>query len=245
VFVSASALGQSTYERVLVPIVANGVPGGYGSIWQTMFAGFNPTGQIIAIKHTLDEFCAVPPCLGAPAQPHTTFGNEVLTALGHEGEILFVQVPGAESLQFNLRIFDRAHPRAAWGAEVPVVRERQVTGETLHLLNVVLDPVSRAALRVYGINNRAASVLVRATRTDVPFVEPYEFSVILQSTPSRAFGTFPSFGIVPDLSGVVPASWTQSQIRLEIAAPPDEKIWAFVSITNNETQGITISSPSK
>jgi hypothetical protein len=128
-------------------------------------------------------------------------------------------------------VYDQSRTTQSFGTEIPIVRERQFTnGSTvLTLLNVPTDARFRNTLRIYG--TAAAQVVVRVS---APTISPVDSPVTLNAGENvfkPAAATFSSF---PTGVGLV---------TVTITVPVQAHVWAFVSVTNNDTQQITTITP--
>jgi hypothetical protein len=139
-----------------------------------------------------------------------------------------------------LRIVDLSRSATAAGTEIPVVRDRDLHSSTIHLLNIPTDARFRLALRVFEMNLDRAQFAVRIfDQTTNGLLAARNITTSLNVPP----GEFtPGFAEMPDLlSGV---ATPQSQIRVEIEPlTSGAASWAYVSITNNESQQITLVTP--
>jgi hypothetical protein len=167
-------------------------------------------------------------------------------ASGVAGTVVYILPEGpndpsdhAELVTFQLRVVDISRSATAAGTELPVVRESAFrTTSTIQLLNVPNDPRFRIALRIFEMNldhanfgvrvyDQSTNALLSARRveTDVAPQGPLRFT--------------PAFLELDDLAPSQPAT-----LRIEIA-PLNSGVafWAYVSITNNDSQQITLVTP--
>jgi hypothetical protein len=159
------------------------------------------------------------------------------------GAFLFVPLGLDAPLAFSAHIVDQSRSTTDLGAEMPLVRAED-TAHTIRLLEVPVEDRYRARLRVYdydSVNGRRVIVLMRSagaiitsrelTLTGVPVC------VTTPCLPGR-----PAFGVldldqIPELRG-------HDVVDVTVASRTREaRIWAFVSVTNNETQAVTLYSP--
>ena len=106
---------------------------------------------------------------------------------------------------------------------------------------VPTDSRFRDTLRVYGYSGMVDQVTVRIFDPALP--QPLvEIHFTLQATndPQR----FPSYLQIDPLSYSQVAPPDRVRIEVESASTPPKPIWAFVSVTNNETQHVTVIAPS-
>lgn len=249
---ASAAAAQPTNVRVLLPVfTTRPIPGAYGSLWQSQFVMHNGTSNLTY------DIMICPPGVGCPAiggaeqelvPGETQVGLPTLyrplPANPVAGTIVYLVSPKVgdlgDNLAFNLRIVDLSRSATAAGTEIPVVRDRDLYRSTIHLLNVPTDARFRLALRVFEMNLDRGQFAIRifdqttnaqlATRTitTVLSVPPGEFT--------------PGFAEITDLLGDIAAP--PSQIRIDIEPlTSGVAAWAYVSITNNDSQQITLITP--
>ncbi|HKR64737.1 MAG TPA: IPT/TIG domain-containing protein [Thermoanaerobaculia bacterium] len=235
---------SDAFERFLLPVYTGPVKGAFGSEFHTEFhaanTGFN--SQIVPV-HGLMYNCIIlcPPLDPAndpiPIKPSEAFDDRNAILDGTPGRFLYVPKQAARDLGLYLRVFDVTREAANYGTELRVVRERDFTNsEPMLFPRVPVDPRFRITLRIYSaapafafvtFNGEAHVVELRKPRNDL-------------FTP--AYATFTNF----------PVNVTNGAMDITVA-PPDPlepppllyppAIWAFLTITNNDTQQITTMHP--
>jgi hypothetical protein len=144
------------------------------------------------------------------------------------GFALVVPRGEVDSLAFALRIRDTSCDAEGLGTRVPVVREKDMFhGRDITLLNVPRDPHYRVKVRVYAfdpmfdtkgrVRTKNGSYDIELRRTGTADDEPYYAELDLPSAADRTDVT-----IVP---------------------PRGSLAWAFATVTNNETQQVTVVKP--
>lgn len=245
---------QPSPVRVLVPVFSGG-PGAYGSKWETHLTILNNSDDpftSVPILYARD--CPIPEgCLVTyllPARSSVTF--EATWNLWTTG--FFINFPPHEFSRaaVSLRIFDRSSGSLDHGTEIPVVTEAAFRETELHLLDVPADARFRVTVRIYGLPKTVPTVVMQIFRetpaTGAPHrtsIRVFERELTLQAEPSEgALGDLPSSAIVSDpLSGITPVaegSVYRIALKTQRAGAP---IWAFATVTNNESQRVTIISP--
>ncbi len=160
---------------------------------------------------------------------------------------MFLYVPrGAEGyLAYSSHIVDRSRSTTDRGAEVPVVRAKD-TAAVLHLPHVPVDPLFRARLRIYdfdAIDGRWVRVTARAddgtvhtldTRLSADNIACISLLPCLQPWPAFASIDISSIGSLRQKR--------VADLRVE-SLERDGRLWAFVSVTNNDTQRVTLHTP--
>lgn len=247
----------AAFERILLPLLTPPVRGAFGSEFHTVFDAWNANPMSIANVYGLESSCFI--CIVPPIPPEKLIDNPVpvlpqssinetplfgpIIPSGSPGRFIYVPVAEAKDLATSLRVHDVTRAALNLGTEIPVVREREfVTSEVLALINVPIDPRFRNTLRIYAAGS---------TDVLVTFISGSGFGVSQQIRrtvrlqPGRhlfepAFATlsdFPTF-----LTNPTPITVT---IEQPAQNPPPPPMWAFISVTNNETQAITTIAPQR
>ena len=241
---------QPPLERFLVPIyLADTVEGAFASRWASELRILN-TGTNDAWVVNLGSMNPTGFFSTAPLRPGVEMAGLRLhnaSSVENPGAILLVVSPFVDQLVFQARVRDTSRGAEGWGSWVPVVRESGVSFGPVHLLNVPLDDRYRQMLRVYDFDRRpgrAVRVRVFATRPDAQF--PAEADPLLTEfvVPLEPIGAVyqPSYAQVANLARL-PALAGYDRVRLSIQPEGNFKIWAMVSVTNNETQEVTMVVP--
>lgn len=236
-------------ERILIPVNAPAVPGAYGSVWSTSVTLTNHSDAPLQVYGY--GTCHIHPCFPNPIPPDATLSPRSV------GPFLEVERSRAHDLTVQLRVQDISRQALTWGTSIPVVRERDLfTTQTLNLTDVVQNERFRSLLRIYDFDPSGdgtptdREVLVRiyglvagtsGGDNAVPDRLLTERRETLRSSPPGAFIGPPTAQLplwaLPELNGF-------ERVRLEITAlTPGLRFWAFVSITNNESQHVTTVTP--
>lgn len=135
---------------------------------------------------------------------------------------------------------------------MPVVRESEFHKDAVFLLNVPVTPEFRQTLRIYSMDPAATTVAVRVFGISGSHPEAFHAAPVdpilgqtsVPLVPGIRDGV-PAFAVVNDLSSIANLNGA-SRVGIEVdhaaAGPP---IWAFVSVTNNETQHVTVITPER
>ncbi|HUP63858.1 MAG TPA: hypothetical protein VM557_01070 [Thermoanaerobaculia bacterium] len=232
-------------ERILVPVAFQGeVAGAHGSIWRMELTGYNDAGVHVkvALHGTCAILCPPPPAggkssftLGMPS-PGFGFGDA-------DGIFYYVERPHNREVHFSLRTRDLSRQASTWGTEIPVVREHDIPEGPVHLVDVPLLDGFRLTLRIYDLGpelNRTSEVVVRAfdRATD---------QLLFQSAVPISMRGFPSTGLptqvrLDDFGAQFGGFRGRARIEVHPAGNAT-RIWAFISITHNETQHVTLVTP--
>ena len=223
-------------EQLLLPIFAADTPGAFGSLWTTELWLRNDT-DMPAFVTPLTTPHGYPP-------PRSTTQPSFYKLLPGEppGTFIYVDQDQHLGLHFNLRIRDVSRPSLTWGTELPVVPERKFARSAIVLINVPLEGRFRSGLRIY--ESRAAGTGAARIRIfdDVGGALVVETTVALPAREPTDYG--PGYTQVLDLRAAFPQLREVEVARIEVEPIGDAtRIWAFVSVTSNETQHVTTVTP--
>lgn len=225
----------SLFERVLFPVLFD-TPGANGSMWRTETTLANPNPFTVDNYNDIeDQVCVTFPCgeRFAPRSFHKMNGGSF-----PHGIALLVPRTEAPLLSFHSRVRDVSQDADSLGSEIPVVRERDmVRGVAATLLDVPVDPRYRAKLRVYRFAEGDAETAGAEIRI-VPHgaQAPSTHFIQLHRTCNGNCPAVPFYGEA-DL-----ASTAGVTANIYVRTDRDSRAltWAFVSVTNNKTQQVTI-----
>ncbi|HEX8154818.1 MAG TPA: hypothetical protein VF698_16920, partial [Thermoanaerobaculia bacterium] len=221
------------FERVLFPVTFGG-PGANGSSWATEIFVKNRSASIVDPLYRV-VFPIVPEI---PPQPFNPGLSSIDGIAGPRGALVFVPRDRQHDLTYSTIVRNLARQGEDFGVEVPVVRESD-TRSRIELLDVPNDPSSRLLLRIYDIDSLGHAVTIAATPHDNPRARVLRV-VALRSgrTPSE-----PAYAEI-DLRFMFPELVRNGRYEFEIfVVERDVRLWAFVSVTNNATQRVTVLTP--
>ena len=233
---------EEAFDRVLLPLFTEPVDGAFGSRFVTQLRVANSSGTEPARLFGLLPYCPLSACIftDPTEQPYEIEVNGSHTPdayhyIGRPG--LFLYIPkSSPRIDMNLRVFDETRDAFNFGTEMPVVYyDREFTDQPIKLLGVPLDPRFRNTLRVYSTQDISVTVEFNdqlhlvTLRPGINVLDP-------------AYAQFSEF---PTGSGTMDVT-----IAPHVGIPPppvldSPKIWAFISVTNNDTQLITTISPQR
>jgi IPT/TIG domain len=228
------------FDRILLPIFLAPTQGAFRSVFVTSFEMWNkvdgPEVAVYGIPYICPPITCVPPDPRTPYMLiHDTNATVIQPSGGTPGHILFVAKERASAVAATLRVYDESRVSTTLGTEIPVVHDRDFHSDTIALLGVPLDSRFRNTLRIYSATPAATDVKVTiGDATSVVHLAP---GVDLFQPSSATFTTFP-----PPLSGGSDAGVVTRRVTIEPLVA-GTRIWAFISVTNNETQQITVISP--
>jgi len=224
---------RSVFERILFPVLFS-ADGANGSRWVSEGIVSNPREWFVENGNSIGP---IGPCIAYPCGERIEPGE--IVRLGHgfpRGATLLVPRPEAPALSFGLRVRDVSRQAEGLGTQIPVVRERDFThGGGLTLLDVPLDPRYRVKLRIYAIEPvlaTAGQMTLRDTVTRaVRLVRHFE---LREPTDHRE----PYYAEID-----LPPGAANERVNVFLTMPLDSTAWAFATVTNNETQQVTIVTP--
>jgi len=218
------------FEPVVFPTLVTGA-GAFGSQWTSDVSVRNDS-TLLSLPATSSFLSAVPP-----------FRTLTFTGVNAPaGAVFYASRQVAPLTYFDVLVRDLSRQAQTLGTEIPVVREWDLYGRAIELLNVPNDPKYRVALRVFRLDG--------GTNVDVSIYPMQDAGVgeiaadfMTLTQPSTA-STLTS-GSILDLNGKYPQLAGKGPLRIRIfpGLVPPRSAWAFVSVTNNETQDVTIISP--
>jgi hypothetical protein len=228
-------------EKVLLPLNFRG-EGAQGADWRTETVVRSdapirvPTEPLVYFELLLPDLQAFTPL--APGV-HVPFPQESV-----EGGVYFYAPLGLEKrLTYKSHILDRSRSTTDRGTELPVVRVEDTAAE-IRLMDVPLGPLFRTRLRIYDfdtVEDREIQVLI--TKADGTLIH-HQLAVTRVPpcvTPPCAMYRSPFVAIdLSSISALANAGEVDITIRAETN---DARLWAFASVSNNETQRVTLYTP--
>ena len=231
-FDPAAAPDPFLFERVLFPIKYEG-NGAYGSQWTTD----NRVGVSWMAPPLFVELWR-PPCSTCPLR----LDNKAATSRVPEhsldkgnsasGSLLYAFRGTTNALRTSSRIRDLSRQAESAGTEISVVFEKDFN-RIIDLLDIPTDSRFRATLRVWSDD-------ATSSPNAVVYNAKGSATVPLKFAPSSVDALpFASADLTPYLAPLAAGASANVQITTSAGAG----VWAMVSITNNETQEVTIISP--
>lgn len=214
------------HERFLFPLAFEG-PGAHATLWTTESVVRND-GPVRV--NGLETFL---PAKGAIHLPNTNRDG---------GRFLFVPRGAERWTSFSSHIVDRARRDTNAGTEMRVVHESEGKPR-LRIINVPLTSESRQMLRVYDLDAVERSDLrAHVTAGNRTVTVPVTLSPRVVCVAPPCYQGAPTYAAIsldaiPELRGAGTA-----EILIE-ARTNEARLWAFVSVTNNDTQHVTTFTP--
>ncbi len=251
--ICTTVTAQESTEKILLPVVLNEpVSGAEGSIWTTELAITNRGTTPIEISGLITDcpFGAgcTEPYLVPPGQ--TVFPDPYTPTFAHP-PVAFLRVDPARlsDLDFQLRVRDLSREHLTWGTDVPVIPESASLSGENGMIDIPNDPTARLRLRLYDFTPAAGHAInLKAFSVDPDARHPSDQQDVFLSEVVVPL-------VPPDPESNVSGYWELDLATLDIPEdvqrfrlvlePSDHQIryWALLSITNNETQHITIITP--
>jgi hypothetical protein len=239
VFTFEGEVPEEQMERILLPIFTPPVQGAFGSEFHTRLRAAThggPPAQFVNV-YGLREQCVVI-CPQLPSRSLSDWGvmfgftesNQSYEVDGTPGRFLYIDQNHVDALSLNLRVFDVSRAGLNFGTQIPVVRESDFFPGRVTLLGVPGDTRFRNTLRIYATKPVTVDVIVNGSVNRTV------------SLPAGATIFDPAYAQIGDL----PSGGQDMQITIletGVTDGPRTPIWAFVTVTNNETQLITTIAP--
>jgi hypothetical protein len=236
------------YVRYLIPITTNRVPGANGSLWSTEWVARNSTDTPFAM---IWDHCPpnVSPCPDRLMPAQTTTNRAILPrGDGTDGAFLYVPKPMAPPM--SLRVRDLSRNAQSFGTELPIVPDSDYRS-TMELLDIPTDPNYRATLRVYGPGPEPHYVHVSVfSEPGGQLIERYQVELSGMAHVPEGFALHPAYAQLDPLTPAVRAAGERVRIVVHsemwwslVSPPPPWPAYAFLTITNNETQQVTTVTP--
>jgi hypothetical protein len=254
IFLALSVFAQHEgieYERFIIPIVPAGpIPGAFGSEWQATLMFTNDADTVVSV-YPYNWPCSLPGCFSVPPRipPAATWRVDT-SVVGFPTAYIFVERSHSDQVRFLLRAQDLSRQALTWGTQIPMARERDFV-DRLSLIDVPTDDRFRTMLRIYGLDGvRSAHVKVFGIRpqrsSSVQVGVPVQDDLLHEET-FALFENASNPALSPTIAQIPLDTHrfaTHTTLRLEVTTPGSGgRIWAFASITHNETQHLTVISP--
>jgi hypothetical protein len=227
---------EDGFEPILFPIFLPPIPGAFNSIFETIpRVGSRGPDRIHLYGEDFRCLQAAPtrmdsfdPVILDPNHADRTLEVDCSTSTGR---IFWVRKGTERSLVANLRVSDRTRRSLSHGTEIRVVRRSDFTTDKIVLLGVPYDLRFRITLRIYALEETSSPVYVEIGGAGQQvFLQPG--SSIFE----------PSVATISDFSYREQINPTLSPDRVVVQSF-DVPVYAFISVTNNETQQITTITP--
>ena len=214
------------FERILVPSALR-AQGAFGSEWRTDIFVRNPTAHRIPIIGVADVDS------GNTRNVSERLPND------DRGAFLRIDRGSAPSAALAGFVRDVSRDGARWGVELPLVREEDFRGERVHFAAVPLDRNARATLRIYALDVTSAGygVIIAGTTNEILHQLFVNAVTADETRPAFASVNLGALGLQDQTVTITiyPTSGSSPSLFA--------RFWAFITVTNNDTQHVTIITP--
>jgi hypothetical protein len=246
-----AAAGPNLHGQLLVPIKPGTTAGAYGAQWQTELVLTNMGDTPLTVTGHVPEGASIPP-------KASVFVRNVLVSCSAPGIILNVHEAGVEQFAASLRTRDLSRQFETAGTTIPLVTLSDTYALNLGIVDVPMEPGFRSTLRVYGLDYLARGNVdrVRFYALDPDGMLPGHDAAdrLILEMPTR-FAPPVSNGVVnpthcPQYFEIaldqVPELANAGRIRIEVDSLDNARpYWAFVAVTHNQTQHVTLILPTR
>jgi len=240
--IHAQNFSPTDFQRVLIPVsLSVPVRGAFGSLWDTRILVRNASANPVMFAQgtLLCPFCPGGVSVIEPFQ-YKRYRNAL--GNGYPGAILHVEKKSAHNVTLSARLVNLSDG-GDLGVDLPVVRESAFLQNAGSILDVPVQTNFRRLLRIYEVDaNNGASFDVRLFDSNDRLIR----SVTVLTT-GGGVPDFPGFPHFPAYAEVELDQFlfdvTVGSIRVEITPRQPSRWWAFVSITHNVTQRVTLAYP--
>jgi hypothetical protein len=231
---------EEAFDRVLLPLFIPPVEGAFGSRFVTELRLANSSPHVEATLFGLMPVCNLSACIFPdPVEqpyviaPSATVTSNDLELTGNPGAFLYIP-KSAPALHANLRVYDDTRRALNFGTEIPVVYDHEFSAEPIKLLGVPLDPRFRNTLRIYA----PAETTVEVAFNDIVQI------VTLHAGDNLLDPAYAQLSGITGQAGTIDVTVSAREVQVLPIEPP-VPFWAFISVTNNETQLISTITPQR
>lgn len=247
-FAATSLAREDQYLRYLLPITISGLEGRNGSVWGTETWIATTGTRTVSIFPT--PTCLFITCgFGDVLVPNVTvFANYYTAFPAPHGLLVHLDAAFAEKVTISHRLHESSRRENRFGIDLPVVPESEFKNATIDLVNVPVDPDVRYTLRAYALpEDETPAVLVNIYR-----IAAGEYDELLStrqlglepSPPSTSpFRFTPAYGEVTSMLDELSDLPAGTKLRITLTPDNRARIWAFLTVIDNETQHVTIVRP--
>jgi len=235
--------GELDAERILIPIAASG-PGPNSARFETEILITNTGDEPVGIGGATFE--GPGPLFPSPiVLPHTTrtFTDLLRDSPRHVvgAFIYYYFARSARDVITKVRVHDTSRDASGFGVEVPAVSDLDFAA-TVRLPGIPTDSRFRATLRVYAYDATNFGPVTLRVRDNADGTLLATVTVALAADRLDP-ESFPASAQV-SLDPIIEPLRSHARLRIDISdSDAVRPIWGFVSITNNQTQEITLVTP--
>ncbi|HEY4639950.1 MAG TPA: IPT/TIG domain-containing protein [Thermoanaerobaculia bacterium] len=232
------------FERILLPVAASG-PGPNAARFETEILITNAGDEPARVGRDAtfwNSGVSPPPSPSVPAHSTLTLTDSLFAPeLAVKGAFIDVPARMAHDVITKVRVHDTSRDAAAYGVEIPTVSDLDFAA-TVRLAGIPTDARFRSMLRGYAYDGRNFGPVTLRVRDAADGTLLATVPVAINA-PLGEEDLFPAAAQLA-LDSIIAPLRSHARLRLDIAdSDAVRPIWAFVSITNNQTQEITLVTP--
>jgi hypothetical protein len=231
------------FERILIPVAASG-PGPNTARFETEISITNVGDVDVAVWGAAATPTGISPTPTPVVHPHATvkLTDSLRNIAGHAGAFIYVQASMARDVITKVRVHDTSRDAAAFGVEIPAVSDLDFA-TTVHLTGIPTDARFRSTLRVYAYDATNFGPVTLRVRDNADGTLLATVPVALAPAPGGEETDIPASAQI-SLDPIIEPLRSHARLRIDIAdSDAIRPIWGFLSITNNQTQEITLVTP--
>jgi hypothetical protein len=230
-------------ERILLPVAASG-PGPNAARFETEILITNAGDEAVPVTGaTVPQGLLISPLPIPVLPPHTTgkFTDQLFNLSGQAGAFIYVSARLARDVITKVRVHDTSRDASSFGVEIPAVSDLDFAA-AVRLTGIPTDARFRSTLRVYAYDASNFGPVTVRVRDDAD-------GTLLATVPVSLNAVAFEDEIIPasaqvSLDSIIAALRSHARLRIDVAdSDAIRPIWGFVSITNNQTQEITLVTP--
>jgi hypothetical protein len=231
------------WERILIPVAASG-PGPNAARFETEILITNASDESVPVMGAdVPQGILISPIPIPTLPPHTTgtFTDSLFNMPGHAGAFVYVPARLARDVITKVRVHDTSRDASAHGVEIPAVSDLDFAA-AVRLTGIPTDTRFRSTLRVYAYDATNFGPVTLRVRDAAD-------GTLLVTVPVALNAVRSEEDILPasaqlSLDSIIAPLRSHARLRIDIAdSDAIRPIWGFVSITNNQTQEITLVTP--
>jgi hypothetical protein len=234
------------FDPILFPVFMPPIRGQGGSEFVTSATIVNRTEAPVTL-FGYDATCTpadppIAPERGITLASRFEFPTQLLPECNARSVGWFLFVPkGNKSIAANLRVSETSKQALNHGVEIPVATIDDFVNDTIALPNVPVDSRYRLTLRIYSLSRREEPVIVTYSGVSEQFVLQPGESIF---EPAYAeVSQFHRIILAPPLPGETMTVFVERPRNSDGSIQQWTPFWAFITVTNNETQHITTITP--
>jgi hypothetical protein len=237
---------EDAFDRFLLPVFTEPIPGAFGSEFRTELTIHAKRGtvEVHGLRPDCIVLCVEPPDAPTILTPDYPDLPDNIAHSGRPGAFIYVPKGQSKDLSMYLRAFDVSRASDTFGTQIPIVPQSAFTrayDDPIVIVGIPSDPKFRNRLRIYNASTIGlrASVHISSSYANFPIEE-----ITIPGSTSPLDPGYVELGNFPtEPNNPLPLRVEIRLVTPPITPPPPPELWAFVSVTNNETQQITTITP--